>query len=73
MTHIQKQNMLQSHCYSQFIRRGYLMTFVDKKRQSLFQCSDLLGQNEAQSPAAFTQSKIQVFDWMVLIHVQMLL
>lgn len=32
-----------------------------------FQRSDLFGQNEFHSPAAFTQSKIQVFDWMVLL------
>lgn len=43
------------------------MMFVDKKRQPLFQWIDSLGQNGAQSPAAFTQSKIQVFDWMMLL------
>lgn len=58
--------MLRSRCYCQFLRR-VLMTFLNKKRQSLFHRLDLLGQNEAHSPAAFTQSKIQVFDWMVLL------
>lgn len=49
------------------------MTFVEVTLYFL-QCLDLLGQNEAhKSPAAFTQSKIQVFDWMLLIHRQMLL